>query len=330
MRIDQRNAGASVTASSIGGFVYTLDRWNYYAEVASKFTVQQNAGSVTPPVGFSNYLGVTSSSAYTLGANDIFSITQSIEGFNTADLAWGTANAKTITISFWVRSSLTGTFGGSILNSAYNRSYPFTYTISAANTWEQKTVTIAGDTSGTWIGSTNGAGIRLFFSLGAGSTYSGTAGAWAGSQLWSATGATSVIGTNAATWYVTGVQLEQNTSATPFERRMYGQELINCQRYYQLVSALFGGANSSTTAVIQVPFQVQMRAGPTLGLQGVIQLSDSTNDYTQSSTNISNLGTTNNTSIFFLGNFTGLTTSRVLVGPRNSANTNTVTLSAEL
>jgi len=271
MRIDQRNAGASVTASSIGGFVYILDRWNYYAEVASKFTVQQNAASVTPPVGFSNYLGVTSSSAYTLGATDLFSITQSIEGFNTADLAWGTANAKTITISFWVRSSLTGTFGGSLMNSAYNRSYPFTYTISSANTWEQKSITVAGDTSGTWIGSTNGAGIRLFFSLGAGTTYSGTAGAWAGSQLWSATGATSVVGTNGATWYVTGVQLEIGSTATPFERRLYGQEFINCQRYYQAqlidignAAILSGNVTNASSYYGSKTLQVAMRAAPTL------------------------------------------------------------------
>jgi hypothetical protein len=327
MVIDQRNAGASVTVLTTTG--YTLDRFDAVASVSSKYSVQQNAGSVTPPVGFTNYFGVTSLSSYTVGAGDYFFVRQKIEGYNVADLAWGTANAKTITLSFWVRSSLTGTFGGALTNNGDTRSYPFSYTISSANTWEQKTITIAGDTSGTWL-TTNGVGIEVRLGYGAGSTYSGTAGAWVSANIVQPTGTTSVVGTNGATFYITGVQLEQNTSATPFERRLYGQELINCQRYYQLVSALFGGANGSTTAVIQAPFQVQMRVGPTLGLQGVIQLSDSTTDYTQSSTNISNLGTTNNTSIFFLGNFTGLTTNRVLVGPRNSANTNTVTLSAEL
>ncbi len=115
MVIDQRNAGASVTVT---GGNYSVDRWIAYASVTSKFTVQQNAGSVTPPAGFTNYLGATSSSSYTVGASEYYSINQAIEGFNTADLGWGTANAQAVTLSFWVRSSLTGTFGGAIQNYA--------------------------------------------------------------------------------------------------------------------------------------------------------------------------------------------------------------------
>jgi hypothetical protein len=230
MRIDQRNAGASVT-NSAGATTYTLDRWALYGSQASKFTVQQNAGSVTPPVGFTNYLGVTSLSAYSVGASELFIINQRIEGYNIADLAWGTADAKTITISFWVRSSLTGTFGGVLQNSAQNRNYPFSYSISSANTWEQKTITVAGDTSGTWL-TTNGIGFRVSFSIGVGSTLSGTASSWSATEYYSATGATSVVGTNGATWYVTGVQLEIGSTATPFERRLYGTELAHCQRYY--------------------------------------------------------------------------------------------------
>ena len=228
--IDQRNAGASVTIGA--GAFYTLDRWQPNSSQASKFSVQQNAGSVTPPVGFTNYLGVTSLSAYSVGSGEVFDLRQSIEGLNVADLGWGTANAKTVTLSFWVRSSLTGTFGGSIFNSAANRSYPFTYTISSANTWEQKTVTIAGDTSGTWL-TTNGIGLTLCFGLGVGSTYSGTAGSWAGATYTSATGATSVVGTNGATFYITGVQLEKGSTATSFDYRPYGTELSLCQRYYE-------------------------------------------------------------------------------------------------
>jgi hypothetical protein len=197
MVIDQRNAGASVTAGATDA--YCLDRWKYGASQASKFTIQQNAGSVTPPAGFSNYLGVTSSSAYSVGASDYFRMVQQIEGFNVADLGWGTANAQTVTLSFLVRSSLTGTFGGSLMNSAGNRSYSFTYTISSANTWTSISVTVAGDTSGTWL-TTNGAGIIVQFGLGVGSTYSGTAGSWSANLYVSATGATSVVGTNGATF----------------------------------------------------------------------------------------------------------------------------------
>jgi hypothetical protein len=268
MVVDQRNAGASVTPP-VSATTYTLDRWNFYPTQASKFTTQQNAGSVTPPNGFTNYLGVTSSSAYSLVAGDLFVLQQSIEGFNVADLDWGTANAKTVTLSFWVRSSLTGTFGGVLQNSAQNRSYPFTFTISSANTWEYKTITIAGDTTGTWL-TNNGIGLRIVFGLGVGSTYSGTAGAWAGSGLFSATGATSVVGTNGATFYITGVQLEQNTTATPFERRLYGQELANCQRYYYKIQATvtdspfsMGSVTTTTIADIIVPFPVSMRTNPT-------------------------------------------------------------------
>jgi hypothetical protein len=178
MRIDQRNAGASVATTTTGAYVYTLDRWSYFVSVASKFTVQQNAGSVTPPAGFSYYLGCTSTSAYSVAAGDYFTIVQRIEGFNFADMAWGTANAKTVTLSFQVYSSLTGTFGGSLRNSASSRSYPFTYTISTANTWTSISVTVAGDTSGTWVGATNGVGLEVDINLGTGTTYSGTAGSW--------------------------------------------------------------------------------------------------------------------------------------------------------
>jgi len=230
MVIDQRNAGASVTAGT--GFLFITDRWANVGSVASKFTSQQNAGSVTPPVGYINYLGNTSSAATSLGASDYYFINQKIEGLNIADLAWGTASAATVTLSFWVRSSLTGTFGGGLRNSAFSRSYPFSYTISVANTWEQKTITIAGDTSGTWL-TTNGIGIEIDFSLGAGSSYSGTAGAWNGNNNLSATGATSVVGTSGATFYITGVQLEKGSTATSFDYRPYGTELALCQRYYE-------------------------------------------------------------------------------------------------
>lgn len=260
MRIDQRNAGASGTANQ-----YTVDRFGYFGAAASKGTWQQNAGSVTPPAGFTNYLGFTSSSAYTAGATEQFNLYQPLEGFNVSDLAWGTANAKTVTVSFWVRSSLTGTFGGSIYNSAINRSYPYSYAISGANTWEFKTIVITGDTSGTWL-TTNGVGLYLNVSLGAGSTVSGTAGSWAAGRYDSVTGATSVVGTNGATFYITGVQLEAGSVATPFERRSYGQELSLCQRYFWNPTMTLGQTVTSavsTGGVVRMP--VTMRATPTLG-----------------------------------------------------------------
>jgi hypothetical protein len=263
MRIDQRNNGASVTPISTD---YTLDRWQYSASQNSKFSFQQNAASVTPPTGFKNYLGITTTSAVSVGASDYFQTVQKVEGFNVSDLGWGTASASAITLSFWVRSSLTGTFGGALQNSAQDRCYPYSYTISSANTWEYKTITIAGDTSGTWL-TTNGIGIRIGFGLGVGTTYSGTAGAWAGATYFSATGATSVVGTSGATFYITGVQLEVGTSATPFERRLFNQELANCQRYYEQFVHIFlnmsnGGFSNSYSAIFN--FLVEKRATPTV------------------------------------------------------------------
>jgi hypothetical protein len=228
MRIDQRNAGASVTPTNTQ---YLVDRFAAILTQASKYTAQRNAGSVTPPTGFTNYLGITSSSAYSVLTGDTFGLLQYIEGFNTADLAWGTASASSITLSFWAYSSLTGTFGGAFCNNAQNRSYPFSYTISSANTWTKITITIAGDTSGTWL-TDNSVGIAVRFGLGTGATYSGTSGAWAAGNFVQPTSTVSVVGTNGATFYITGVQLEAGSTATEFERRPIGTELALCQRYY--------------------------------------------------------------------------------------------------
>ena len=262
MVISQRNGTSSFTPVTGD---YLVDRFAYYVSQSSKFTVQQNAGSVTPPVGFSNYLGLTVASAVTIGAGDYFFIDQCIEGFNTADLGWGTANAKTVTLSFQVYSSLTGTFGGSISNSAQTYAYPFSYSIPIANTWTSISITITGPTSGTWIGATNGIGLRVNLGLGVGSTYSGTAGAWASTAaIWSATGATSVVGTNGATFYITGIQLEVGSSATGFEYRQYGTELSLCQRYYENYTGSFYLALMAGNGVSASYFKVNKRAAPTI------------------------------------------------------------------
>jgi hypothetical protein len=269
MVIDQRNAGASVTPANGN---YTLDRWFFSLSQASKLTCQQNAGSVTPPTGFTKYLGITSSSAYAVGTSELFVLRQNIEGLNIADLGWGTAAAKTITLSFQVYSSLTGTFGGTIRNSAGNRFYPYSYTISTANTWTTASVTIAGDTSGTWA-TDNTSGIEVMFGLGCGATVSGTPGAWGSTTYYSATGAVSIVGTNGATFYITGVQLEVGSTATSFDARDYGRELILCQRYYEVfytasgsTTSLIASYNTATQYGINPTLKVTKRAAPTFGL----------------------------------------------------------------
>ena len=298
MVIDQRNAGASVAATN----VYTLDRWQGVASVSSKYSVQQTPSAtetgyaVRVASGFTNYLASTSLSAYTVGASEQFVIRQVIEGLNISDLAWGTASAKTITISALVYSSLTGTFGGSLYNNDGSRSYPFTYSIPVANTWTTISVTIAGDTSGTWL-TTNGTGIYVGFAIGAGATVSGTAGAWSSTLYRSATGAVSVVGTNGATFYITGVQLEKGATATSFDYRPYGTELALCQRYYETSydpGTAVGAAPSAisyprwstngTANAVEKWFRVTKRATPTVtvydtsGTVGKIRIFDGITD----------------------------------------------------
>ena len=287
MVIDQRNAGASVT---ITGVNYSVDRFFGYASVTSKFTLQQNAGAVTPPAGFKNYLGAVSSAITSLGAGDFYLITHRIEGYNIADLAWGTASAAAVTLSFKVYSSLTGTFGGTLANGAGNRSYPFTYSIPVANTWTIISITITGDTTGTWA-TDNSNGISINFGLGVGTTYSGTANAWSGTTYFSATGAVSVVGTNAATWYVTGVQLEKGSTATSFDYRDYGRELIMCQRYYTFLGGVsYAGIASgmlpnTTNAIFTIMYPVAMRSAPSISYSNLIATDRTAFDTSVSSLN---------------------------------------------
>ena len=232
MVIDQRNAGASVTA--VSDKTFSCDRWMSRNSASSKFSMQRDAGGVTPPAGFSDYLGVTSLAATSVGSSDYYAMQGVVEGYNVADFNWGTANAKTITLSFWVRSSLTGTFGGSLTNYDNTQSYIFNYNISTANTWEQKSITIVVPTTGTW-NVTNSGAFNITFSLGVGSTFRSTANSWLSGNFFTTSGETQVVGTNGATFYITGVQLEKGSTATAFDYRDYGNELIKCQRYCQKV-----------------------------------------------------------------------------------------------
>jgi hypothetical protein len=226
MRIDQRNAGASVNSN--GAFI--VDRFQQLMSGGGVLTSQR---STTVPAGFTNsiFIQVTTADS-SIAAGDYYLLRHTVEGFNTADLGWGAANALSVTLSFWVRSSVTGTFSGAVENAAETRSYPFTYAISSVNTWEKKTITIPGDTSGTWA-TDNTVGIYLNLDLGSGSTFQGTASAWGSAKAFAATGAVQLISTLNATFYITGVQLEVGKVATPFEYRNYAQELALCQRYYE-------------------------------------------------------------------------------------------------
>jgi hypothetical protein len=264
MRIDQRNGGSAITVD--GTTKFPVDR--FFVEEGSDAVLSAEQVSDAPD-GFLTSLKVTVSTADTsLGATQLDVVGQRIEGQNMQHLNWGSSSAKTVTLSFWVKSSLTGTFGGSFWNNAFDRSYPFTYSISSANTWEYKTVTVEGPTSGTFL-TTNGRGITIGWSLGAGSTYSGTAGSWQSSGLVNATGSVSVVGTSSATWQITGVQLEVGdlSTATPFEHRSYGDELARCQRYFEIreyngttTQVGNGYCNGTDILELNIPFLVAKRS----------------------------------------------------------------------
>tara|TARA_Y100001972_G_scaffold122265_1_gene167556 strand:- start:243 stop:1361 length:1119 start_codon:yes stop_codon:yes gene_type:complete len=289
MNVAQR--GTSAVTINSGSSTYLLDR--FYASGASSagvFTVEQ---STDAPTDFKNSLKVTVTTAdSSIGSTTNYRVNQNIEGQNISSLNYGASTAKTVTLSFYVKSSLTGTFGGKLGNSARDRSHPFTYTISSANTWEQKTVTITGDTSGTWL-DTNGIGFELVWSIGAGSGRLGTAGTWAGVRYDGATGQTNIIATNSSTWLITGVQLEVGSQASDFQHEDYGTTLLKCQRYFEhcfdhgtfpvegnnygLGMTLYNGVtwiNDNMRA--QIHFLVRKRSDPTMTAFNVTGLGSGT------------------------------------------------------
>ena len=290
MGISQRN-GTSATTINTAAYTYTLDRWSGFGKSsAGVFTIQQ---STVAPAGFTNSALLTVTTAATPSGSDYYIFRQAIEGFNLQDVRWGTANAQTVTLSFWARSSVTGTFSGALFSNADNSVYPFTYVINSANTWTNISVTIAGPTSGSF---TTGNGNYLNVSpliLGAGAKT--TPNAWGTSGTLGSIGATDLIATNGATFHITGVQLEKGSTATSFDYRPYGTELALCQRYFELVGN--GGVGSSSTNAaaqsIAFKFQVAKRATPTIThLANYTLLWAGNNVYTATATGANNASTT--------------------------------------
>jgi hypothetical protein len=330
MVIDQRNAGASISVAA-GGSGFPVDR--FYIENFQSGTITAQR-STTAPAGFLNSIIHTVTVTDTPAAGDYLFESTSIEGLNMADLGWGTANAKTVTLSFWVRSSVTGTYGIGLRNSAGNRSYVATYTINSANTFEYKTITITGDTTGTWL-TDNGLGVRIFWDLGSGSNFNGTANSWNAGSFWRASGCVNLISNSGATLFITGVQLEVGTQATSFEYRMYGTELALCQRYFQISKASEGTTNytsfcnghfpATTYGFFQFPLVQAMRTAPTLSNNTVSQYRVGFNTCTALA-----ISSGNPVSVSIRGDTTGLTIGQ---GGQLDANNNTtafIGLSAEL
>ena len=228
MTVSQRYGTSENTPSNNG---HTLDQMRYDLSQSSKFKVQQVTDA---PAGFSHSMKVTSLSSYTSGANDYFLLQTFIEGTDSARLDWGTANAQTVTLSFYVKSSITGVHACGIRNQNYTRGNTQTYTINNANTWERKTVTFTGDTSGTWLTSTN-SGLKINFDLGSGSNFQASStGTWLGTNDFITSNSVKVLATNGATWYITGIQLQVGEIATPFEHLPFSEQLRRCERYYEV------------------------------------------------------------------------------------------------
>jgi hypothetical protein len=253
MRIDQRNSGSAVTVNANSVF-YPVDRFHAVGVgSAGVFTAQQVSDA---PDGGDKSLKFTVTTTASSGA---YRFHHNIEGNHIAHLGFGQSWAKTFTLSFWVKSSVTGTYSGSFRNSAHNRSYVFEYTINTANTWERKTITITADTTGTWL-TDNGSGLKIIWGLG--SSSSGTAGSWQSANYFTSTNQTEWIATSGATFYISQVQLEVSENATPFENRMYGTELALCKRYFQKYTSL-AMTPYWTTGILGPKFEVEMRAAPT-------------------------------------------------------------------
>jgi len=293
MVVDQRNAGAAVTVNAEALF-FASDRFRAVGQASpGVYTLQRVTDA---PAGFVNSAKVTVTTAdASLSASDRYFYQQVIEGNNVADLNFGLNTAQTITVSFWVKSSLTGSFGGSLYNNAGTRSYPYSYTISVANTWEYKTITIAGDTTGTWPTDNTGWG-RLTWSFGSGSTFSSTANSWQAGQFEGVTGQVQLISTLSATWQITGVQLERGSTASSFEYRSFGTELALCQRYLPAFTAQSGtvgplpgnGTALGTNCVLIFNHPVPARVpGTGLGYSAATHFNFSNNDGNSPSTAVS-------------------------------------------
>ena len=263
MRIDQRNAGASVTVSANGTNVYAVDRFFAQKNSSGVFTIQQSS---VAPSGFTNSLVAAVTTADTsIASGDFAYIGQTIEGYNFSDFSYGAAEASTFTASFWVRSNLTGTYSFAVTNGAGNRSYVSNYTINTADAWEYKTVTIAGDTTGTWL-KDNGAGLRVRFGLVAGSDLQQAAGSWGTVNVMTTSSNVNWLGTVGNNFYITGVMLEKGSTATNYDVRPYGTELALCQRYF--IYPTWQSAAVYDVAYVRNSlggqFPVVMRAAPSL------------------------------------------------------------------
>ena len=279
--------GTSATTVN-GNDIFAADRFKGWANGGGTFTVEQSTDVPNNEFEFSAKLTNTATDG-SVAAGDNYRWATDLEGYTVSRLAYGHSDAKAVTLSFWVKSSLTGTYCGALYSTTASRHYIYEYTISSANTWEKKTITItSGDTTGSW-NKTNGNGLRIYWGFGSGTTYQGTAGAWTAGEKWETSSQAAWIGSASATFYITGIQLEVGETATPFEHRSYADELARCQRYLRLGGAgVYGIYNSAANIEISIPFSPNMRAAPTLSMaKTTVTISNKTNSTTADATSVS-------------------------------------------
>ena len=326
MAIDQRNNGSSATANSNAYFV---DRLQLQASGSPPVLTGERVTDAPNDFKYSMKF-TTNATTDTLTASEAVTPRQNIEGFNVADFNFGNANAKEFTVSFWVKGSVTGTYGFCVMNAGFNRHYVTTYNINSANTWEKKTITLTADTSGTWD-ATTGVGVRIMFPIDTGPDMeTTTTETWGTGDYRRTSSCVKLLQTSSATWQITGLQVELGSTATPFENRMYGTELALCQRYYQPVNAIAGTASNTTALSTNISFVVPMRATPSISVESVLKLYDGVTTYTQSSVNAgSYLGNEYGGLWYSITNFSGLTQYRPY-GLNTNANQNVIRASSEL
>ena len=334
MNIAQRGTSTSVAAAD--GDTFLVDRFFVLAQGSTQFTYSQ---STEAPAGFSNSIKLDVTTADTLNTNDQIKLEHRIEGYNSAFLNWGTSDAKTITLSFWIKSNLTGNTQVALVNSGNNRNYVATFTIDSANTWEKKTLTVPGDTGGTW-NTGNDIGIRLRWGSFGPDYQTSSVNQWVANATQLNSRSDSPINFASSInneLYITGVQLEVGEQATPFEHRSYGDELARCQRYFQFIGRAGGNAGVAAGFTTTTNFYGygslpggRMRAAPTIAVDGTLShLSYTHTAVSRTASNLQNLGTGKDTYVIQItGN--GSTTSNAGAYARIENASSALTFSAEL
>ena len=271
--VDQRATAVTFT----NGTTKTVDRWRASSANLDQATVvMQQSTTVPSGAGFGNSLQFNVTGAETsLDADEFLWVGQFIEGQNLQHLAHNTSSAKKITLSFWVRSHVAGDYGILFFKPNATRGYTTSYTVNAVDTWEYKTITIDGDTSGAILND-NSTQLNIYFALAMGSDGKG-----GGTAAWSAysgnqftiSAQTNILSATGS-WYITGVQLEVGEAATPFEHRSYGEELALCQRYYiqtpsfSAQKRMFNDGGATKALCVSGDFPVTMRASPSITVYG--------------------------------------------------------------